>query len=89
MQKNNHARSRQKRRKLRLKNLFIKIFRTKCEKEIKANRPVSEHGSALVRVHHAQVQFETLRRHQRMGVNITNQRQKRKRLRQVPQLRNK
>lgn len=83
MHSNNHARSKQKRKKLRQKNREIKVFRERCERLIDAGQPVPPSGYLEVNLNLKRMEFEALRRIGAMPRNTLNQRQKRKRRRQV------
>lgn len=80
-QKVNHARSKQKRKALRLKNFFSKVLLKRHQKKIDALKPKGKtiYGKALEAAHRVSHLFNVGNNHGR----YLNQRQKRKRAAQT------
>ena len=85
-QKNNHARSKQKRKQLRLKNFRLKTIINRAEKSVKSNKNGNTPFSVLmaVEVKRNRQIFDNVQRQKRSGYdNLPNQRQRRKLARQT------
>lgn len=88
-QRNNHARSKKKRKLLRLKNLWTHIKEYRLKKVIEANKPKGKTITGEAVKHAVKIGHGMHKHLFAAGTSPVNQRQRRKLCAQNPHLRNK
>jgi hypothetical protein len=88
-QRNNHARTKRKRKELRAKNFGLAVFTRRAEKKQDAGGNLTYAEGVSVRLKKNRLEYDIARRMSRTDPPGPNQRQKRKRWRQNPHTRKK